>query len=148
MLCGSSLQIVKACVCGKSTMGRKNIFQRKEWSSSQIIRLLLKTEDKEERCSIFLLWDGKMAKGRMDLDPKNGSLVLGSAMTSGKALDTPAHLIHVCEMGIISSMINRDFMRRTSSADWVLRQGGRAVSEGVLISVMGTAQLDKQQARI
>lgn len=125
-------KLLKACVCGKSTTGRKNIFRRTDWSSSQIIRLLLKTEDKEERCSIFLLWGGKMVKGRMDWDPKNGRLVLGSAVSSGKALDTPAHLIHLCEMEIISSMINRDFVRRISSTERVLSQGGRAVSKGVL----------------
>lgn len=73
-----------------------------------------------------------MVKGRMDWDPKNGRLVLGSAVTSGKALDTPAHLIHLCEMEIISSMINRDFVRRISSTERVLSQGGRAVSKGVL----------------
>lgn len=35
-----------------------------------------------------------MVKGRMDLGSENGNLVLGSAVSSGKALDTPAHLIH------------------------------------------------------
>lgn len=49
--------------------------------------------DKKECCSIFL-WGGKMVKGRMDLGSENGNLVLGSAVSSGKALDTPAHLIH------------------------------------------------------
>lgn len=53
MLCGSNLQTVKAHVCGKSTTGRKNVFQRTEWSSSQIIRFLLKAEDKEELVPFF-----------------------------------------------------------------------------------------------
>lgn len=32
-----------------------------------------------------------------------------SRVTSGKSFDTPAHLTHACEMGIISSRIKRDF---------------------------------------
>lgn len=153
MLWGSNLQTVKAHVCGKSATGRKNVFRITEWSSSQIIRFLLRTEDKEERRSIFLFWGGKIVKGRMGWDWKKWEFISWfchetSCVTPGNALDTPARLTHVCEMGIISSMINRDFMR-TSSMDWV-RQGGRAISEGVLWFpfTMGTAKLDKQQARI
>lgn len=77
MLDGGNLQVVKARVCGKSTTGRKNIFQRIEWTKKNVVP-----------------FGGKMAKGRMDLGSENGSLVLGSAASSGKALDTPAHLIH------------------------------------------------------
>lgn len=145
MLCGSTLQIVK--VCGKSTRGRKNVFQRTEWSTSQII-FLVRREDKEE-CWPVLLWDRKMVKYRMDWDLKKWEFISWfchetSHVTSGKALDALAHLTHVCEMGIISSMVKKDFMRRTSSMVWVLKHRGRAVSEGVLwfLSIMGTAELD------
>jgi len=45
-----------------------------------------------------------MVKGRMDWDPKNGSSLLGSAVTSGKAVNTPAFMS--VNMQIMSSMIN------------------------------------------
>lgn len=135
MLCGSTLQTVK--VCGKSTRGRKNIFQRTEWSTSQI-RFLVRREDKGE-CWSILLWDRKMVKWRMDWDLKKWECISWfccetSHVTSGKALDALAHLTHICEMGIISSTIKKDFMKRTSSMVWVLKQRGTVVSEGVLIS--------------
>lgn len=44
MLDGSNLQVVKACVCGKSTTGRKIIFQRIEWTKKNVVPFFFEVE--------------------------------------------------------------------------------------------------------